>query len=458
MANLISRRILRGFGANLYGQAVVIVIQLAGVPILLHYWGVDLYGEWLILFAIPAYLSITDLGFSQSAGNDMTSRVARGDTEGALAVFQSLSVLVYSTALVALGATSVLVFTLPLNEWLNLSYLAKDEAGWTLWFLVAAVLAQLPDGVTHAGFRANGDYALHRVFYFTIMATQYAALWLLAALGHGPVVAAAAFAAVRCLATPAAAVLLVRRHRVIRFGLAQARLRELRHLVRPAMANVAMPLAQAINIQGMVLVVGATLGPAAVVVFSTLRTLTRLAVRTLLSVSQALEPEMATAWGAGNKVLLQRLYTRGMAASLWLALGITLTLYVLGNWILLAWTQGRVAMDATLFGWLLASAVASVLWYSGLNVLKAANRHLRAAFWYVLSSLAAIMLGALLIHWTGNLANAGLALVIMDTLMASYLLVLASRMVDISIPELLIKLVDPRPVFLYFLRRLPHVR
>ena len=64
----IARRLRNGFGANAYGQLVVIIIQLAGVPILLHAWGTQLYGEWLILAAIPTYLSMTDLGFSQSAG------------------------------------------------------------------------------------------------------------------------------------------------------------------------------------------------------------------------------------------------------------------------------------------------------------------------------------------------------------------------------------------------------
>src|SRR6266566_3091040 len=45
------RRLVKGWSANLYGQAVVVLIQLAGVPILLHYWHPQLYGEWLILFA-----------------------------------------------------------------------------------------------------------------------------------------------------------------------------------------------------------------------------------------------------------------------------------------------------------------------------------------------------------------------------------------------------------------------
>jgi hypothetical protein len=69
----IIRRIKHGFGANVYGQMVIVIIQLAGVPILLSAWGTQVYGEWLILASIPTYLSMADLGFSQSAGNDMTS-------------------------------------------------------------------------------------------------------------------------------------------------------------------------------------------------------------------------------------------------------------------------------------------------------------------------------------------------------------------------------------------------
>jgi hypothetical protein len=57
----VTRRLLRGLGANAYGQFVTVIVQLVGVPILLHAWGAQLYGEWLILFAIPAYLAMTDL-------------------------------------------------------------------------------------------------------------------------------------------------------------------------------------------------------------------------------------------------------------------------------------------------------------------------------------------------------------------------------------------------------------
>src|SRR5205823_6843927 len=108
------RRIAKGFGANAYDQVVTVIIQIVGVPILLHAWGAQLYGEWLILFAIPAYLSMTDLGFSQSAGNDMTARVARGDRNGALGVFQSLNLLILVVTVVGLFCVAVAASTLPL--------------------------------------------------------------------------------------------------------------------------------------------------------------------------------------------------------------------------------------------------------------------------------------------------------------------------------------------------------
>ncbi|MEI8158789.1 MAG: hypothetical protein WCH60_18160 [Burkholderiales bacterium] len=63
MQSSLKVKLLRNLGANPYGQLITIAIQLVSVPLYLHYWGVALYGEWLILSAIPAYLALSDIGF-----------------------------------------------------------------------------------------------------------------------------------------------------------------------------------------------------------------------------------------------------------------------------------------------------------------------------------------------------------------------------------------------------------
>jgi O-antigen/teichoic acid export membrane protein len=259
------------------------------------------------------------------------------------------------------------------------------------------------------------------------------------------VAAAAAFLLIRVVVTPSVALLLTRRHRWLHFGVERAGFGELRALLRPALANTGLPFAQALNVQGMVLVVGATLGPLAVVTFSTLRTLARLALQLVLTVSHAAEPELAAAFGSGNRALLSTLYRHTMRAGLWLALTAALGLTLTGGWILQVWTRGTVAMQPALFHWLLAGAVAGVLWYGSLIALKAANRHLRTTVVYVAAAATAVLLAAVLLNATGHLAAAGIALLVMDVVTAAYALRAAGRLCDSSPLDSLRAALNPLP-------------
>jgi O-antigen/teichoic acid export membrane protein len=314
----------------------------------------------------------------------------------------------------------MLVFTIPLDRWLGFQEISTVESRLVLWLLAAAILIQLTEGISHAGFRANGDYALHRVINYLTLLVQFIGIWLAAAAGLGPLGAAAAFLIVRAVVTPCVAYLLARRHSWLRFGISNARASQFKTLFRPALANTGFPLAQALSTQGMVLVVGATLGPLAVVTFSTLRTLTRISLQLVLAVSHAAEPEMAALHGSGDRAVLRSLYQHTLRASLWLAVGSALFLAVTGSWILDVWTQGAVKMDVVLFSWLLLTSVASVLWYGALTTLKAANRHLRASLLYTVTAGSTVALSAMLLSTTGILAAAGLSLLLSDCVLVVY--------------------------------------
>ena len=83
------RRIIAGMGANSFGMAISIGIQLVSLPLFLHYWNTSTYGVWLMLSAIPAYLSMADVGMVTAAGNKMTMAMGKEDLTEANRVFQS---------------------------------------------------------------------------------------------------------------------------------------------------------------------------------------------------------------------------------------------------------------------------------------------------------------------------------------------------------------------------------
>ncbi|HMF54366.1 MAG TPA: hypothetical protein VK593_08450, partial [Edaphobacter sp.] len=83
------RRLFLGFLTNWVSKLATTIIQLIQVPVFLHFWSVPLYGEWMIIIAVPSYLNVSNFGFGNVAGNEMTMMTARGDRDGALRVFQS---------------------------------------------------------------------------------------------------------------------------------------------------------------------------------------------------------------------------------------------------------------------------------------------------------------------------------------------------------------------------------
>ena len=454
IVDAVRQRLLKGIGANLYGQVIVAFTQFAGVPILLHAWGIHTYGQWLILFAIPGYLSMTDLGFSVSAANDMTAQVARGNRGEALAVFQSINALIVGTSVTVFIVTTTLVWTLPLGKWLHLGTLSPDAVRFVLLLLCTDVLIKLYDGINHAGFRANGEYALHTAITNTTPFVQQVVVWTIALAGYDPLVAAMGYFVVRIIVVPSTAIFLAARHRWLKFGFSNGNLGELRRLIRPALANLAMPLAQSFNIQGMVLAVAFTLGPTAVVVFSTTRTLTRIVLQAVAVVSHAAEPEFASLSGRQDTGLIRSLYVQTMRISLWLAIAAITGLAVAGGPFLKLWTHGAVSLNFFLFVPLLLTVLSSAIWNQALAMLKATNQHLTAAVWFATSTGSAVLIALISLHFTHFIGFAGAALLVTDSAFCLFVLHACSEHFGFSIVSGMREALNPRPLLVILRRRI----
>ena len=65
-------RALKSIGADALGQFLNVLTKLLLVPIFLKFWGSELYGEWLILFAWCSWFTIADLGGQLFFANKLT--------------------------------------------------------------------------------------------------------------------------------------------------------------------------------------------------------------------------------------------------------------------------------------------------------------------------------------------------------------------------------------------------
>ena len=161
---------------------------------------------------------------------------------------------------------------------------------------------------------------------------------------------------------------------------------------------MSFPLVNALNLQGILVVIGYVMGPIAVVTFNTARTISRSAVQGMNLINNSIWPEMSAAFGMGAMDTARMLHRRACQISLLLCLAITLGVAFLGDWIWRVWTVGKVPTDPVLLNIMLLQMVVSAFWFTSSVVPMATNQHQRMARVMLAATCLALLLAWLLMH------------------------------------------------------------
>ena len=421
MSRSVRGRLVRGFGANAFGNVLTILIQLVSVPVFLRFWGTQVYGEWLVLSAVPYYVAMSDLGFGSVAATRMTMEVARDDRSGAVTTFQSAWVFISATSLALALVSAVSLPVLPVERWFHLVTLSHGQATLIVLLWIIHMMVVLQSGLYAAGFRCTGSYAIGVLYTNLARATEVVAALLVVAFGGSPLWAVCAYLGGRVVMT---AFLYWRMRAQVSWlsvGFPHSSWARIRELMAPAFAFMAMPIGSALTLQGMVTAVGVVLGPIAVVIFSVTRTLSRVAYQMMVTVNNAIWPEMSAAFGSGNVDLTRRLHRAACQTVIWLMIPGSVAFGLGGPWIIRVWTHGHVAYNAPLLYTLLLVACVNSFWYTSAVVLIGSNRHQRMAILFLLTTCLSFGLAlALMRRW--GVVGVPLALLASDLAMAPYVL------------------------------------
>jgi O-antigen/teichoic acid export membrane protein len=445
IAGTVRGRLIRGFGATALGPVVTAIIQLGTVPLLLHAWGAAKYGDWLLLSAVPSYLALSDMGFGTASGSDMTMRVAAGDREGALRTFQSSWALLTSVSIIMMLLVSSAVWWIPWQHWLKLSSVSSHQAAAIMIILCAHVAVGQQNCVAESGYRCDGNFAVGILWLTILRLAETVSGTIVALLGGSLLSVALTYLAARGLGSLGYVLLLRYRSPWLQFGIRHAQLQTIKQMAAPALGFMAMPIGDALTLQGFTVVIGALLGPVAVVAFSTLRTLSRISFQLTSAVAHTLWPELSTAFGAGKISLARRLHRHATQAALGFSVFGGLLLWAKGPYLYHIWIRNAVTLDAACFHVLLLAAIANSLWYGSSVVTMSTNAHHRIMFTYLASCSISVGLAGVLIPRMG-IVGAALALLLINVLISGLVLQTALRQVQDTLREFVVSMFT-LPVF-----------
>ena len=72
---IILNRILKGVSENVVDRFINVIIKFIEPIIFLNLNKIEIYGTWLVIFSLPAYIMISDLGFSTVGQNQINMNV-----------------------------------------------------------------------------------------------------------------------------------------------------------------------------------------------------------------------------------------------------------------------------------------------------------------------------------------------------------------------------------------------
>ncbi len=438
------RRLILGMISSWISKLASSVIQFVQVSVFLLYWPKELYGDWILVNSIPNYLSFSNVGFGSVAGNEMTMAMARDDRETALRVFQSCWWLICLVlALVAVLVAGAL-YILPANRILSITQISELDTKWIIAYLGLSVLLGQLEQLLQSAYRSVGRYSYGSFIKSCMSLGAFAVMLVPVFLHRGPRSVALWFAAANIAGTLILALLV--RHDLpwIRFGWQHARFAEVKRLTMPALAFMGFPMGNALNIQGTQMAVHAAMGPDALVVFSTARTVSRVALQMGQLISNSFEPEFSKSFAQSDTGLIRTLHRRAVQMSLILAFGIIAVMMLGGPYVLNHWTHGEVPPSRGLLSILLLVVVVYQFWSTSATIMTATNQHKRLAAIYIIATGATVIVTYLVARPFGLLAAAA-SLMLSELLMSLYVLPATLRIASDSFGPFMLALLDVPP-------------
>jgi O-antigen/teichoic acid export membrane protein len=390
------KRLFKGISANFLGQLINIASRIVLVPLFLLAWGPDIYGEWLLLSSMVAYLSLTEMGAQLYIVNRMTQTYAVRDNDlfckilhTGLALFLIIPLAVFLIFVVVIGLFNPATF-------LHITQTGHGTVMLVLAILAFQIVISLPQSVLLRVYFAV-EMLPRGVMLINLM--QLMSLILLAGglWQRWGMVAIAILQLIPYGLTAGLALFDLNRKfpqfKILSLG--EADFSFGLSFIKPSLHFFLIQLGQVFSLQGTVLVVGMLMGPIQVVLFSTMRTIVNLIRSFLDQLSHAAWPEMTRLDAQLDIDKFRFLFRVILRSTLVAAVVFMAIFHFYGGYLYHVWLRKTVPFDQPVMDLFLIYMGQFVFWLTCSHPLQATNRHQTLAKMLFISSLLTVALAYL---------------------------------------------------------------
>lgn len=393
--NLIARNVSMKYAA----MGVDWVLGFAMLPFNLAHLGQSSYGLWMIIASITVYFSMLDLGFGGAQVKFAAQYRAQRDSQS-LNEISSTMFFVYGAISLAAYAIAVLL-AFNLENFFKIT--AEQASTGRSVLLIVSVYVALGFPFSVFGAIVNGfmrPYLNGMIAIATSVGVAIANVVVLLA-GYGLVELVIATTAVRVLSCFAYRINAYRVFPALRIRFSNFRRERLRELGGFSAYVLLIDLANKLNYQTDVMVVGAFINPAAVAAYAVAQRLCDLTQRLSNQLNTAVFPMVVDSATAGRSEQLRTVFLEGTRTSLVMVIPFAAGLAALAEPLIALWVGPQFGESVTVIYFLAVVVSVRVGSATARTILKGAGQHRLLAFTNVGTGLANLVLSVMLVQRMG---------------------------------------------------------
>ena len=406
--------------STFFGVAIQLFTQVVLVPFYIICWGNDLYSDWIVLSAITGFFSVTDIGLTTVTVNRFSIEFAKGDYKACHSLLTNSIVLLTTTFLICFILLIPILVYKDIRVIAGLHAMTRVESTIIVLLFLFKIFLGMMGAIYNSIYRAtsNASKGMMAVNISKILEGVFMVICLVSKV---PVIITAFFFVLPSfLLYVYIKINTTTNFFKYSFSLKYIDTKLFKELLIPSFSFMAFPLCQAINTQGMTLIVNAFFGSNTVVLFNTTRTLVNFVKSIITNLQNAIWPEFTVAYANKQIERAKNIARKTFQSSFIVSIIFAVLLSFLGSYIYEIWTRGQIKFDLLLMSILMMSVVADSFWSSSRLILNATNNHIKVGPLYLILTIISIILSYYVGLISSNLYLCLSCLLLIDIIMAPY--------------------------------------
>lgn len=390
LEKLLRRRIVSGTIANLITQIIHFASRIILPPLFIYSWGLDIYGEWILLTSFIAYLSLTDIGGQIYVINKLCEHWTKDEYKEFAKTFRS-GILFFTLIPSIVFTIAIIILSTNIN--LDFTNIPKFDLQIVILSLVFQFCLSMPLGLLLGVYRATGNYFKGIMYSNAIAILQLIISSGLLYFGADIIILSLAQLIPYILIGSIVSINLYINNKHLDIRLISLKdLNNIRTIISPSFSVFLIQLSQMLSMQGVVIALGLTVSKGELVLYTLSRTIVFSAQQISSLFSHPAWPEYTKYYHLKNYNKLKEIFTKIFSLSITVAILIAILIFVLGPSIMNLWIGNKISYNMQLMTALSFYMVLKLVWSLSADFIIAINKQYLIANKIFVTSILCVLL------------------------------------------------------------------